>query len=190
MLAGGVVTVALGDGMASWPVGRPASRSRSGRAVWPVIAPAGLSCLDLCAGSRRCCSEGLASGFGGRVHDVVDSVVFVELALAPVCHQAEDAYVLVGHDRGLSGSGIGSTLATASGSERGTSSTVKTRKPTVPSRLDGCGGSPHCGQATRYAPAAGVKRSRQGGQQRWIMSVIHLDSLPGRSSPHTATSLQ
>jgi hypothetical protein len=51
------------------------------------------------------------------------------------------------------------------------------RKPNVNSRLViGCGGSPHSGQTKMYAAAAGVKRSRQAGQHRWVTAGITMDS--------------
>ena len=75
----------------------------------------------------------------------------------------------IGHGR-LSGSGIGIEAATAWGSSCGRSSGPKRPKPTVLSRLDGCGGSPHLGQAVMCADAVGVKRSRHRGQQRWVMT--------------------
>ena len=34
------------------------------------------------------------------------------------------------------------------------------------------GESPHSGHATMYAAAAGVKRTRQAGQQRWVTAGI------------------
>lgn len=52
------------------------------------------------------------------------------------------------------------------------SSSLMILNPTVPFRLEGRGGSPQSGQAPRCAAAAGVKRSRQCGQQRRLMAEV------------------
>lgn len=81
----------------------------------------------------------------------------------------EDADVCVGHDR-ASGSGNVIEPAVAWGNSSGTSSGPTRRKPSVPSRLViGSGERQHSGQAVMYAATAGLKRSRQGGQQRRVM---------------------
>jgi len=113
-------------------------------------------------------------GFSG----VIGRVVIVELALTFLRHEPKDAEMPVGHDRPPPGSGIGIETATASGSERGTSTSLNRRKPIARSRpATGCGTFPHCGQAARYAAAAGVKRSRQSGQQMWVIAdPVSLDA--------------
>lgn len=84
-------------------------------------------------------------------------------------HEAQDAHLRVGHDRGVPGSGIGMETATASGSGSGPASSLNSRNPTVlSSPCRSCSGSPHAGHAIRHAPAAGVKRSRQSRQQAWV----------------------
>src|SRR5581483_421791 len=100
-----------------------------------------------------------------------------------------DAYVAVAHGRVRSGPGTGIDTATASGSDGGTSSSPKSLKPTVARRLDARSGSPHSGQASRYA-AARMKRSRQVGQQRRVMAGVIAGSFraghtrtPGRPGP-------
>ena len=116
---------------------------------------------------------------GCGVSDVVDRVVVVELALRLVRHEPENADVPVGHDR-APGSGNAIETAVGWGSSWGRSSGPTRRKPKVRSRLViGWGESPHSGQAVMYAAAAGVKRSRQAGQQRWVMAVITSGSSRG-----------
>jgi hypothetical protein len=54
-----------------------------------------------------------------------------------------------------------------------------TRKPNVSSRRAiGCGEPPHSGHAMMYSAAAAVKRTRQRGQQRWVVSRITARSFP------------
>lgn len=96
--------------------GHLAGARGSGRAVWPVVAPSGLSVCDPRAGTRRGSREIFPPGGGCRVADMVDSVVVVELTLVPVRHQAKDPHVQVVHDRAPPGSGTGSEAATAWGS--------------------------------------------------------------------------
>src|SRR5437588_2911747 len=115
------------------------------------------------------------SSRGCGVSDVVDRVVVVELALRLVRHEPENADVPVGHDRAP---GSGNAIETAVG--WGRSSGPTRRKPKVRSRLViAWGESPHSGQAMMYAAAAGVKRSRQRGQQRLVMAVITAGSSRG-----------
>jgi len=97
--------------------------------------------------------------------------VVVELSLSVACHDAQNPDVAVAHEGLASGAGDGIAIATASGTTSATSSGVKRRKPIIRSALGlGSSGSPHCGQALRYAVAARVKRSRQFGQQAWVMT--------------------
>jgi hypothetical protein len=61
---------------------------------------------------------------------------------------------------------------------------VKRRSPTNSSvRSIQRGGSPHPGQASSWAATAGVKRSRQLGQQPWVMTDPFIRSPKGQCSP-------
>lgn len=133
--------------------------------------------------SRALCRayEVVPSAGKGGVLCVVEGVVVVEFALGLACHLAEDAYVRVAHGRGPLRSGTRIDTATACGSGWGMSSSVKTLNPTVSCRLEARGGSPQSGHAPRCAAAAGVKRSRQGGQQRWITGSPRV--LSGQAAP-------
>lgn len=109
------------------------------------------------------------SGFRSRC--IASGVVGVEVESSMLGHAAENPDVRVGHDRRDPGSGIGIETAAAWGSECGASSSRNRRKPTAPSNPSRvCSGSPHAGQAGRYAAAAGVKRSRQSGHEAWVIS--------------------
>jgi hypothetical protein len=86
--------------------------------------------------------------------------VIVELALSLLGEQPKDAEVHVGHDRPPRGSGTGIKTAVASGSSCGMSARTNSLNPTTPSApAMGSGGSPHSGQATRYAAAADPNRT-------------------------------
>jgi hypothetical protein len=147
------------------------SRSWSGRLSDRLGKPSRLRLGDSRSGS---CGDALevppptpGYGFSG----VIGRVVIVELSLAFLRHEPKNAQVPIGHDRRPLRSGIGRETATASGSERGTSSSLNRRKPNASSKPDIVwGGSPHCGQATRYAAAAGVKRNRHSEQQTWVIA--------------------
>jgi hypothetical protein len=130
------------------------------------------------SGSFRRPLEVFASPSRSGVTRVVSRVVLNDLALRIPRQLAENADVRVGHDR-VPGCGIRIETATAWGSSCGRSSGPKRRKPKVLCRLEGCGGSAHLGQATMYADAAGVKRNRQRGQQRWVMRDPFDGSLEG-----------
>ena len=69
---------------------------------------------------------------------------------------------------------------------RGRSPGPMTRKPNVSSRLAiGCGESPHSGQRTMYAAAAGAKPDpRQCEQQRRVVGRVTGVFFPGRPCPH------
>jgi hypothetical protein len=114
--------------------------------------------------------EVVPSACGRGVLFVVENVVVLEFALGLARDLAEDAYVQVAHGRARAGSGTWIDTATACGSEWGRSSSLKSLNPTVSCRLDARGGSPQSGHAPRCAAAAGVKRSRQFGQQRWVIA--------------------
>jgi hypothetical protein len=128
-----------------------------------------LGVRDLGTSARCRAHQVFPSACGRDVCGVLGDVVVLELLLGLARHLAEDAHVQVTHGRRRSGSGTGIDTATACGGEWGTSSSLKILNPTVPRRLDARGGSPHWGHAPRYAAAAGVKRSWQFGQQRWVM---------------------
>ncbi|HET6869862.1 MAG TPA: hypothetical protein VFH80_28375 [Solirubrobacteraceae bacterium] len=74
---------------------------------------------------------------GGRgVPCGLKGVVVVELALGLARHVAQDAHVAVGHALPPPRSGTGIDTATACSGDGGTSSSLKTLNPSVPSRLD------------------------------------------------------
>ena len=50
------------------------------------------------------------------------------------------------------------------------------------------GGSPHPGQASRWAATAGAKRSRQLGQQPWVMTDPFIRSPKGQCTSPPAHS--
>lgn len=138
--------------------------------VWlPMLT----SCSGVCEavlGSRRHLFEVFASLSNRSTFDLVNRLVVNEFSLGFVREQAEKPNVGVGHGR-EPGSDGGIEMAAAWGRSTGRSSGPMRRKPNVLSRLViCCGGSPHSGQATRYAAAAGVKRSRQRGQQAWVIT--------------------
>ncbi len=69
------------------------------------------------------------------------------------------------------GSGIARAAARARSHSSGSSSGVWSLKPSIPAAVGiGCSDSPHSGQTTSWAVAAGVKRSRQPAQQRLFMT--------------------
>jgi hypothetical protein len=149
----------------------------SGRSSCAVIAPLCFGSRDPRASPRRDPREVLPSAGGRRVPDVIGSVVVSEVALPLPRHLAKNPDVRVAHVPAPPGSGTGFETAIAWGSSCGRSSGPTSRKPNVRSRSAmSCGGSPHSGQAVKYAPAAGVNRSRQRGQQGWVMSAIPLRS--------------
>jgi hypothetical protein len=77
--------------------------------------------------------------------------------------------------------GTGTATATATGAGSMRSSGVTRRSPTNSSaRSIKSGGSPHPGQASRWAATAGVKRSRQLGQQPWVMTDPFIRSPKGQ----------
>jgi hypothetical protein len=97
---------------------------------------------------------------------VVHRVVVVELESSLSGNAPENADVGVAHAHRAPGSGIAIEASTACGSASGASCGLNRRYPTAPaSRARGCGGSPHAGQAVRYAgePAAA----------RWAGTVHH-----------------
>ena len=103
---------------------------------------------------------------GSGLAGVIGPVVSVDVLLSFLRHEPQNPQMAVSHVCPPCASGIGIETAIASGSNGGASSGVNSRKPTAPSRpAIGCSGLPHCGQATRRHAAAGVKRSRQSGQQ-------------------------
>jgi hypothetical protein len=103
---------------------------------------------------------------------VVHCVVVVEFESSLSGNAPENPDVGVAHDHRTPGSRIDIEASTASGSGCGASCGLNRRYPTAPAgRARGCGGSPHAGQAVRYAAAAGVKRIRQRVQQAWLMAA-------------------
>lgn len=71
----------------------------SGRTVWVVVAPAGLSRCGARSGTPRRALEIGSPGGGRGVRGVAGGVVVIEFAPAPVRDQAQDAQVQVAHDR-------------------------------------------------------------------------------------------
>jgi hypothetical protein len=104
----------------------------------------------------------------------------VETFTLGLCAITTSGAVLDPHSRTRAASaGAGSETATASGSEREGCSGPTMRKPIMASKLAPCrGGSPHSGQATRSAAAAGPNRARPPGQHAWIMREPSLLRLP------------
>ncbi len=140
------------------------------------VASSFVGVRDARSGSRRGSLEVCPPCCGCHVSDEVDRVVLVQLALRMVRHEPENADVWVGHDRAL-GSGNAIKTAVAWGSSWGRSSGPTRRNRRAHSRpATGWGESPHSGQAIMYAAAAGVNRSRQAGQQTWVMAALARDS--------------
>jgi hypothetical protein len=107
-----------------------------------------LGVREACSGSRRRSLEVFASPSTRNVFDPANRMVVNQLSLRLLRQQPEQADVGVGHDR-APGSGIGTEMATASGSSVARSSGPRRRKPKVLSRLVICSGClPHSGQAT------------------------------------------
>jgi hypothetical protein len=137
------------------------------------MAPSRLGFRDTPSGARSDPLEVPPPAGGCGFSGVIRRVVIVELTLSVLGNEAKKADMSIGHDRSPPGSGIGIDTATAWGSECGTSPGLNRRKPTTLSTPASVwGGSPHFGQATRYAAAAGVKRSRQSGQHTWVIATL------------------
>jgi len=157
--------------LARTPAACEAPRSSSGVAVRPPVVPSRFGFRDATSGQNGDPLEVPAAAGGCGFSTVIGRVVIVELPLSLLRHEPKKADMPIGHDRPPPGSGIGIETATASGSGCGTSSSLNRRKPSAPSRPASVwSGQPHSGQATRCAAAAGVKRSRQSGQQTWVIA--------------------
>ncbi len=145
------------------------AREGSGRWVCSSVVASGLGVREVCSGLCRRLLELFAPLSRCSIFDLVSRVVVSESPLRSVRQQPEKADVGVGHCRVL-GSGAGIERADTWGSSMGRSSGPRRRQPTALSLVICWGGSPHSGQATMYAAAAGVKRSRQRGQQSWVIT--------------------
>ena len=94
----------------------PSALGSSGRLVSGVVAPSSVRGRDSRAGPRRGSSEIVPSDCGCRLFDRT-RVGGIEFTLVAVRDHPQDAPVQVAHDRAPPGSGTGSAMATASGSE-------------------------------------------------------------------------
>ena len=134
---------------------------------------------------RRCSLE-LVSSHGGSI--VGDGVLGIAIAAPELCDDPGEADRPIVHDRVRSGPSVSIATATAAGNASRWSPWVTRRNPTVPSALANWGGSPHPGQASSCAAAAGVKRSRQLGQQTWVKTDPSKRGPKDQCSPSCARS--